>query len=185
MRLLVFASFASSKGAVRGNLREAVTLVDRETRELVLRMPASDPRHPRLVVVGGDPDGWRARTSRSAATAWVAVEADGRVPIDIHAGGHASGEVQIEIESPLERRWTFSIPEDAPDGCELRVVLSGPGYSGRLVETATGAPANSAMAPEIKPPMGMSSQANPWMPITRPRSSLGKFICMMAWIVVM
>jgi hypothetical protein len=33
--------------------------------------------------------------------------------------------------------------------------------------TAVGAPAYSAMAPEIKPPMGMSSQASPWMPMTR------------------
>lgn len=130
----VLAPFRSAQDAFRGTLQESVELADGETRELVLRVPRLTPRHPKLVVVGDDPGGWRARLAFADDARWIVAEPNALLPIDVASGG------TIEVERGSVERWTFVLPKDAPDGYELVVHLGGAGYVGRLIDGDSGAP---------------------------------------------
>ncbi|MBK7877637.1 MAG: sigma-70 family RNA polymerase sigma factor [Planctomycetes bacterium] len=130
-----YAPLPATKGGALNVLQGRIELGSAGTHELTLRAPTAAPRHARLVVRGVDPGGWKARPAHSSAAPWTAVDSDGRIGIELHAGATV-----LDVESSAGRRWTFMVPEDAPDGFELVVELGGAGYAVRVVDAANGAP---------------------------------------------
>ena len=125
----------SARGSFQPDQSLEVELAPGESRTVDVVIPASDPRYARLVThPATDLAGWRARDRLFDDDAWVSVEPDGRVPIDVQLGVR-----ELEVESPDGRRWTRTIPRDPPDGLALAIEIEGPGYSGVLFD-ARGAP---------------------------------------------
>ena len=101
-----------------------------ETVVVTLSSANDAPRFARVVPQPSDSmEGWRARR---AFGEWLAVEADGRIPIDIGSLGWP----RIEIASPGPERWHVDLPRDARDGYEIPVSLGELRYEGAVLDLA-------------------------------------------------
>ena len=98
-------------------------------QEVVVVLSPRTPRHAVLITdPPKTPTSWRAR--RQAAE-WVAVEADGTIPIDLLQMGWPR---RLEIEGPMRTRWTCMLPNQPQDGHEIRIALEGARYEGVLID---------------------------------------------------
>ena len=94
---------------------------------------SSTPRYARLSVDGVTSlAGWRAGEGGRDSKPSIAIDADGRIPIDIRSRRG------LGIASPEGRQWNPLLPENAPDGYEIHIRLDGPGYDGVLTSMRTG-----------------------------------------------
>jgi RNA polymerase sigma-70 factor (ECF subfamily) len=120
------------------------TKPDRETRvdlhggeraSAQFTLGEQSPRYAHLVVESLHSfEGWKASGKRTASETWIDVESSGRIPIDIR------GLAYLRLRTSDEREWTALVPNDAPDGYEVRIALDGRGYEGVVTWQATHRP---------------------------------------------
>jgi RNA polymerase sigma-70 factor (ECF subfamily) len=128
----VFTSFGRGRRSSRTDAEETIELADNESRSVDFRAPISVPKHARVVLNNGaSAEGLRARDGSGASKEWMPVAPDGTVPIDIQLGVR-----MIEVEEHPTSRWTFTIPNDPPDGVPLRISRDARGYRGVLLDAS-------------------------------------------------
>lgn len=97
-------------------------------------LPSDQPRYGRLVLVGAtNPERWFVNV-RGWSDSRVAVEPDGRIPIDLRTSR------SLDFAGPDGFAMMLSVPKDAADGHEFRVLCERRGYAGVLISAADGKP---------------------------------------------
>jgi RNA polymerase sigma-70 factor (ECF subfamily) len=149
----------ATEGSFSGGISETVVVAGATPQRVAFTVPSPDrPRRVRIVTdSGADLAGWRARSVGMDEP--VALEPDGTVPIDFNAQNYSS----LIVYAADARRFQVDVPDDAPDGYEILLTLTGPRYEGVLLDLASGKPATGVRIGAY--PVG-TGEARPVQPST-------------------
>ena len=124
---------AETHGSFSNAIRRDVEVAEGGHETVRIELPViGEARRPRVVTEPTvDFAGWRVR-SGDENYEWIALLPNGTAPIDLQKLNWGT----LEIASDTGHLWVVTVPLDAEDGYEIRIVFDGPRYEGVLLDLA-------------------------------------------------
>ena len=127
-RYTVMAPFVTTEHSIGADVFEEIILARGSERRITLRVPdTTRPRHLRVTVDGvADYGAWKARLADGP---WIALEANGVVPLDLTTQAH-----WMQVTDGSDGRWTFQVPRGASDGHVVKLDAGHASYRGVVLD---------------------------------------------------